>query len=68
MAGPLSNQLEERGEVVLIKRKPTYAEAAKALQSVNSALYLVLLPIDARLGGKNAAELNRRFGAWVAGK
>lgn len=68
MAGSLSAHLEERGEEVLIKRKPTYAEAAKAMQSANTALYLVLLPIDARLGGENAAELNRRFGAWVAGK
>ncbi len=68
MAGPLSDQLEERGEEVWIKRKPTYGEAAKAMQSANSALYLVLLPMDARLGGKNAAELNRRFGAWVAGR
>jgi len=64
-AGALSDQLEERGEEVWVKRKPTYAEAAKAMQSANSALYLVLLPIDARLGGKNAVELNRRFGAWV---
>ncbi len=67
-AGPLSDQLEEKGEEVWIIRKPTYAEAAKAMQSANSALYLVLLPIDVRLGGKNAAELNRRFGAWLAGK
>ena len=42
-AGPLSDQLEERGEEVWIKRKTTYAEAAKAMQSANSALYLVLL-------------------------
>jgi hypothetical protein len=68
MAGSLSAHLEERGEEVLIKRKPTYGEAAKAMQSANSALYLVLLPVDVRLGGKNTKELNRRFGAWVAGK
>jgi hypothetical protein len=68
MAGPLSDQLEEKGEEVWIKRKPTYAEAAKAIQSANSALYLILLPIDVRLSGKNAAELNRRFAAWAAGK
>lgn len=68
MAGPLSDQLEEKGEEVWIKRKSTYAEAAKAIQSANSALYLILLPIDVRLGRKNAAELNRRFAAWVAGK
>ena len=67
-AGPLSDQLEEKGEEVWIKRKPTYAEAGKAMQSANSALYLVLLPIDVRWGGKNAPELNRRFGTWLAGK
>jgi hypothetical protein len=50
------------------KRKPTYAEAAKAMQSANSALYQVLLRVDVRLGGKNAAELNRRFHAWVGVK
>ncbi|MGB9431864.1 MAG: DUF5677 domain-containing protein [Candidatus Acidiferrum sp.] len=68
MAGSLADHLEEKGEEVLIKRKPTYAEAAKAMQSANSALYHVLLPIDVRLGGKNAAELNRRFNAWVGAK
>ena len=64
-AGSLSDHLEEKGEEVWVKRKPTYAEAAKAMQSANSALYQVLLPIDVQLGGKNAAELNRRFNAWV---
>ena len=68
MAGPLSDHLEEKGEEVWIKRKPTYGDAAKAMQSANSALYLVLLPVDVRLGGKNTAELNRRFGAWVRGR
>jgi hypothetical protein len=63
----LSDQLEDKGEEVWIKRKPTYAEAAKVMQSANAALYQVLLPVDVRLGGKNAAELNRMFGAWIAG-
>ena len=53
---------------MLLRRKPTYGEAANAMQSANSGLYHVLLPVDVRLGGKNAAELNRRFEAWVAGK
>jgi hypothetical protein len=65
MAGSLSDHLEEKGEEVWIKRKPTYAEAAKAMHSANSALYQVLLPVDARLGGKNTTELNRRFNSWV---
>jgi len=67
-AGTLSDQLEEQGEDVVIRRKYTYSEAAKAMLSANSALYHVLLPLDVRLGGKNAAELNRRMGAWLAGK
>jgi hypothetical protein len=65
-SGALSDHIEEKGEEVWIKRKPTYAEAAKAVQSANAALYLILLPIDVRLGGKNAAELNRRFGVWAS--
>ena len=68
MAGSLSDHLEEKGEEVWIKRKPTYAEAAKVLLSANSALYQVLLPIDVRVGARNATELNQRFNAWVAGK
>jgi hypothetical protein len=68
MARPLSEHLEEKEETVVIRRKYTYAEAAKAMQSANSALYHVLLPIDVRLGGKNVAELNRRFEALAAGK
>ena len=68
MAGSLTDHLEEKGEEVWIKRKPTYAEAAKVLLSANSALYQVLLPIDVRVGGKNAAKLNEMFNAWVAGK
>lgn len=68
MARPLSDHFEEKEETVVIRRKPTYAEAANAMRSANSALYQVVLPIDVRLGGKNAAELNRRFQAWVTGK
>jgi hypothetical protein len=64
-AASLSGQLEEQGEEVWVRRKPTYGEAAKAIQSANSALYLLLLPVDARLGGRNAAELSRRFNSWV---
>lgn len=67
-AGSLSDHLEEKGEEVWIRRKSTYAEAAKILLSANSALYQVLLPIDARVGGKNADELRQRFNAWMAGK
>lgn len=68
MAGSLSDHLEEKGEEVWVKRKPTYAEAVKILHSANAALYLVLLPIDVRVGGKNAAKLQEMFKAWTAGK
>jgi len=65
-AGPLADQLREEGESVVVHRKPTYDEAAKAMFAANSALYLVLLPIDARLGGRNSAELNRMMNLFVA--
>src|SRR5713101_4042271 len=64
----LSEHFEEKEETVVIRRKPTYAEAAKAIRSANAVLYQVLLPIDVRLGGKNSAELHRMFEAWVAAK
>lgn len=67
-AGALSDQLEDKGEEVFIRRKPTYSEAAKAMLSANSALYHVLLPIDIRLGAKHAAELNHRFNQWLSAK
>ena len=67
-AGSLSDHLEDKGEEVWVKRKTTYAEAAKILLSANSALYQVLLPMDVRVGGKNAAKLSAMFNEWVAGK
>ena len=66
-AGTLADHVEDKGEAVWIKRKPTYREAAKAMQSANSALFQVLLPIDVRLGGTHSVELNRMMGAWLAG-
>jgi Family of unknown function (DUF5677) len=66
-AGALSDQLEEKGEEVRIHRKNSYAEASKVLVAANSALYYVLLPIDVRLGGKHAVELNRQMGSWLHG-
>ena len=50
----------------MVRRAYTYVEAAKAVQSANSALSLVLLRVDIRLGGKHGAELSRRFGKWVS--
>jgi hypothetical protein len=64
-ARALADQAKQEGEVVTIKRKYTYEEASQALHSANFALYLVLLPVDVRLGGKNAAELNRRLERWA---
>lgn len=51
---------------MIIRRQYNYDEVAKAMQSANSALYLVLLPVDSRLGGKNSAELKRRFNRWIS--
>jgi hypothetical protein len=65
-AGALSDQLEEGSDGVVVRRTYTYVEAAKVVKSANSAMYLVLMPVDARLGGKNSAELNRRFGEWTS--
>jgi len=66
-AGSLSDHLEQKGEEVWVKRQPTYGEATKILLSANSALYQVLLPMDVRVGGKNAAKLKEMFSAWVVG-
>jgi hypothetical protein len=67
-AGALSDQLGEDAGGVIVRRSYTFGEAAKAVQSANSGIYLALLPVDVRLGGKNATELNRRFVKWVSGK
>jgi hypothetical protein len=64
-AGAITDQLREGSEGVIIQRKYTYDEAAKVLFSANAALYLVLLPLDARVGGKRVAELNERFNRWM---
>jgi hypothetical protein len=63
----LTGQLEETDEGVIIRRKPTYGEAAKVMFSANAALYHVLLPIDGRLGGMHSAEIKRMMGSWQAG-
>ena len=52
---------------VTIHRKYTHKEAAQVLHSANLALYLVVLPVDVRLGGKNTAELNGRLKTWAVG-
>jgi hypothetical protein len=66
-AGALTAQVKENAEGVTIHRKYTHDEAARVLHSANLALYLVVLPVDVRLGGKNMAELNRRLETWAAG-
>ncbi len=67
-AGALSDQVQQKGDVVTIHRKYAYDEAANAVMAANSALYQVSLHVDVRLGGKNGAELNRRFQEWISGK
>jgi hypothetical protein len=68
MAGALFDQVQEKDDAVIFHRTYTYDEAAKALLVANFALYLVSLPVDVRLGGKNGAELNRRMGRLVPGR
>jgi hypothetical protein len=66
-ARALSDQVRQDGEVVTIRRSYTYEEAAQAMHCANLALYLVLLPVDIRLGAKNAPELNQRLERWAVG-
>jgi 3-keto-L-gulonate-6-phosphate decarboxylase len=65
-AGALAAQVKEDAEGVTIHRKYTHEEAARVLHAANLALYLAVLPVDVRLGGKNIAELNRRLQRWAA--
>jgi hypothetical protein len=67
-AGALSEQVRQKGEAVIIHRKYAYDEAAKAVSAANYALYHVSLPVDVRLGGMNASELNLRMQRWLSGK
>lgn len=61
----LADQVRQEGEITIINRKYAYSEASEALHSANPSLYLVLLPVDVRLGGKNTAGLNRRPEKWA---
>jgi hypothetical protein len=65
-AGALANQVSEESTGIIIHRKYTHEEAARVLHSANGALYLILLPVDVRLGGKHVQELNDRFSRWVS--
>lgn len=67
-AGALTHQLSEGSEGVIVQRTYSYDEAARVLLSTNAALYLVLLPVDVRLGAKHVPELNERFNRWVSSK
>jgi len=66
-AAALSAQMAEAPQGVTFQRKYTREEAANALCNANLAFYLILLPLDVRLGGRNASEINRRFEAWASG-
>lgn len=66
-ATALSAQMTETAEGVTFQRKYTREEAANTLRNANFAFYLILLPLDVHLGGKNTSEINRRFEAWASG-
>lgn len=67
-ARALTDHIKQEGEVTTIRRKYTHEEASQALHSANLALYLVLLPVDVRLGGKNVTELNQRWERWASAR
>jgi hypothetical protein len=59
IADALTNQASEDG--VSVQRKYTREEVAQVVFSANLALYLVLLLVDLRLGGKNEGEIRLRL-------
>ena len=63
-ADVLAEHVTETENGIKIQRKYTKGEAAQVLYSANFALFLVLLLVDLRLGGRNAEEIKRRFADW----
>jgi hypothetical protein len=51
-------------EGVAVQRRYASEEGAQAVYTANLALYLVVLLVDLRLGGKNAEEIKRRLARW----
>ena len=64
-ADSIAAQVTETEDGVKVQRKYSEEEAAEVLYSANFALYLVLLLVDLRLGGKNAQEIKRRYSEWA---
>jgi hypothetical protein len=65
-ASVLANQVQPKeGVRVTLQRIYTPEEAADVLKWANFALYLISIPIDVALGGKNVAEINKRNVAWA---
>ncbi len=64
-ADSIAAQVTEIKDGVRVQRKYSEEEAAEVLYSANFALYLVLLLVDLRLGGKNAQEIKRRYSEWA---
>jgi hypothetical protein len=63
-ADALTDQISETGEGVRIQRTYTREESARVTFSANLTLYLILLLVDLRLGGKNAENIKVRFAKW----
>ena len=63
-ADVLADQVTETKDGVKIQRKYTEQEGAQVLCSASLALFLVLLLVDLRLGGRNAEEIKQRFADW----
>jgi Family of unknown function (DUF5677) len=64
-ASALVDQLRQAGKEITIQRIYTQDEGAKVLHWANFALYIISIPIDIALGGKNVAEINRRNVEWA---
>jgi hypothetical protein len=55
----------EKDGIIAIQRIYTQEEGARVLGWANFALYLISIPIDVALGGKNVPEINRRCSEWA---
>lgn len=64
-ADSIAAQVTETKDGVKVQRKYSEEEAAEVLYSANFALYLVLLLVDLRFGGKNAQEIKHRYSEWA---
>jgi len=65
-ASVLAEQVQPKEETrVTLQRIYTPEQATAVLNWANFALYIISIPIDIALGGKNVAEINKRNVAWA---